>query len=487
MSSKRFICPTEHYAISNSELNASTAHSIENFKATLGKRNENYGENDKENIMAMLKSKTIERLRKNDQTLRFDDLINITNVKTIDEKISFKKLKDEKTKERMRDVMYLADSKYIDQNVYFKQLFDHDMSDVYFLQLVTISIDLEKSSIKDSIKRNKKIYHNSLLRKFRLTKNSFSTFVSHMDDRYKIITNEMNIEVSNAKAIRTELEECEHIYEGAKNEVLRLLKVIMIPEASYMILTWLSPPEWKKEHNVQELKYDFTMSDVNVVQDDNENYMNYAYQRPLEEFGKDLQQDPVFDLYWESVEQVEEKLARLCKRTRDKENLMEVIRKPLDILNHRQQYTNTNVQLDNKHTLKENILLNKDNIGQIMSAYEPLLETAVENHSIHRIKSMAIEMYTELNNVSYGDHISVNKALEFLFTRLYELRLESKKIPANIWKLTKQILNKINDDERERQLILNPKISIHTMKCKKPSTDIMLIKPLLRYKNVIQK
>lgn len=482
MSSKQFICPNDHYSFFNNELNVNTEQLIANFKLTLGNRNRK----DEEIKMKTLRCKTIERLKKNDQTLTFDDLIDLTNVKTIDEKIAFRKLKNRKTRKRLENVMKLAAHKYMNQTTNIRHLFDYDMTVVNHLQLLTISIDKASLFIENSILRDEKKY-NEKLKKFKKKKQSFLQLVAQAEDQHKTITDKMNIEANNAKISGNELEESENIYEGAKNEVLRLLKETTVPEACYMILTWLSPSEWKREHNVQVLKFNFTKSYIDTMPVINDNYMNYAYQKPLAEFEEDLRSNFVFDMYWETSEQVNKKLARLEKKTRDKMTVMEKIREPLEILNHRQQYTYVNVHNENKNRLKENILLNKDHIGQIMYTYQPSLENIlVENDTMLKIKSMTVDMYSKLKSCSYGKYIDVNKALKLLFDRLYEIRLESEKIPTNIWKLTKDILDKNNEDEIQRQLILNPKISIHKMKCNRPPTDVELKQPL-HYKKVLAK
>jgi hypothetical protein len=469
MSSKKYKCPIDHYSVSIAELNANTGQLIANYKQTLGNRIKNDEENYEENKMDALRSKTFERLRKNDQTLNYDDLINLTTVKTFDEKIAFKRLRQA----CLKSVMKSAVLKYTKQPTNFRHLFEHDIFKTKHLKLLTISTNKASLYIENLVKQDNEIYQEQL-KNFKKNKTLFKEFVDHARDQHNTIKDKMKIEANKVKIYGDELEECENIYACAKNEILKLFREITVLEACYLILMCLSPPQWRKEHNVQELKYDFMNTNGGTTQVSN--YMDFAYQKPLAEFEKDLQSHLVFDMYWESAEQINKKLIQHEKKTRDTITVMDKIRESQEILNHRQQYGYVNVQKENKRRLKEKILLNKNRIKEIMSAYELRCQTLVQNETILKIKSMLLDIYSKLKNCPYGkyDSIDVEKVLTLLFTRLDEIRVVCEAMPTDIWRLTKKILDKNNDDEIKRQNILNPKISKHKINCNKPLAEIRL-------------
>lgn len=434
---------------SKDNLKANTEQLIANFKQIA----KNGG---KENKIALQKYKTFKRLWKNDQTLKFDDLINLTNIKTTDEKKALKKLKKNKTAKFVDDITYLSHFEYKNQRTNFLHLFDHDMTEVNRIESVTIEMKNKSTILENSIKHDEKKYQNQL-RNFLRMKNSFLKFYESKEDRHNIIKNEMNIEVQNAQLAKNEMVQCERIRADASNKLLRLQKEMMVPEACYMILTWLSPPEWRAKLNVQKLKYDFKTSNDDLIQEGN--YRDYAYQKKMIEFEEDLRTDMVVNVYWESAEQIIAKLARLEKKTRDKQTVMDEIVKPMRSSDCSRDHN------DSSSKFKKNILQNKNHISHMLSATELLSDQdiVIKNEAVFKIKSMLVEMHEELNIRMYGDTINITKALNALFTRLDELRLEYKKIPSDMRKIVKQIY-----DEKKKLIkgkSLCEKISIHRKKC----------------------
>jgi len=220
----------------------------------LEQKNRNDAENER------LKAETLQKLGDHDLTLTIDDLINVTN-RSGDGKAAFKRHIRAKERKLQREIDSVEIHHYLNQTLNSSGLDRSDPDDkrVFYLKLATRAIDEQWSRANSSIIRDRD-RHLARTRQFGRVKRSFSLFVDHVDDQLRRHNDRVTAEQSNTQRPRAELEERVRAYEDAENRVLKLLKRMAVPEGCYTVLTWLSPPEWKEERGVGELRYDFARS-----------------------------------------------------------------------------------------------------------------------------------------------------------------------------------------------------------------------------------
>lgn len=438
-----------HYSVSNIQFKEKAKQLILNLPEKLEEKNKNDEEfKINEDIF---KFEVLKKLCDINKTVTIDDLIHLTNVKSKNEKIAFKKMLNAKEKTTPLDIIELVNRQYLcnNLNTHYKR-YDLDIEEIEYIKLWTLFIDNQWLVINSSIRRDNNDYICKV-RQFRQVKKSYSQFIDYIQNRLKNIKDEVNIEIANTKVPQNELEECTHIYEGVENEVLRLLKRIMIPEGCYMILTWLSPPEWKKKFNINKLNYDFVRSDCDFNKKNNDDYMSYAHQRPLEEFAKEVRLEPVLEMYWESEEQFTKRLVMLDKKTRDNMAILDMINNSHKVSNNKQQYNDGRRKYKNK--LKQNIVSNIDGINQILTANNQTslknIKSIFFNDTLFNIKLMSLDIYAELNK-PYGDLTRPSKVIISLFNQLYKTLNDSDEFPKPLWKKTEQILHLIEESKTKK-------------------------------------
>lgn len=438
-----------HYTLSNIKFKEEAKQLILNLPEKLEEKSDN--DTEYKINQDIFKFEVLKKLCDINETLTIDDVIHLTNVKSTNEKIVLKKILNAKEKITPRDIIELVNRQYFYNNLNTHYIrYDLDLEEIEYIKLSTLYIDKQWSIINSSIRRDNNDYICKV-RQFREVKKSYSQFIEYIENRLKNIKDDVNIEIANTKVPKNKLEECTHVYEGVENEVLRLLKRIMIPEGCYMILTWLSPPEWKKKFNIDKLNYDFVRSDCDFTKENNDDYMSYAYQKPLDEFAKEVRLEPVLEMYWESEEQFTKRLVMLDKKTRDNMSILDMINNSHKVLNNKQQYIDGRRKYKNK--LKQNIVSNIDGINQILSANNQTslknIKSIFFNDTLFNIKLMSLDIYAELNQ-PYGDLTRPSKVIISLFNQLYKTLNDSDEFPKPLWKKTEQILHLIEKSKAKK-------------------------------------
>lgn len=447
--SSNSIISLEHYEVSNIKFKEIAKQFILNLPEKLEEKNKNY--NEVKIHEDVFKLGVLKKLSDINQIVTIDDLIHLTNVKSKNKKKAFKKMLNNKEKIMPHDIVELVNQKYLynDLNRHFIR-YGLDLEEIEYIKLSTLYIDKQWIDVNSSISRDNNDYICQV-HQFKQVKNSFSQFIDYIENRLKNIKDEVNIEIANTKVPKNELEVYTHLYEGVENEVLRLMKRIMIPEGCYMILTWLSPPEWKKKFNIDKLNYDFVRSDCDFRKENNDDYMSYAHQKPLEEFAKEVRLEPVLEMYWESEDQFTKKIAMLDKKTRDNMSILDMINNSHKVANNKQQYYDGRRKYKNK--IKQNIVLNIDGINQILTANHQTslknMKSIFFNDTLFNIKLMSLDIYSELNK-PYGDLTRPSKVIIPLFNQLYKTINDSDAFPKHLWKKTEQILKLIEESKSNK-------------------------------------
>lgn len=437
-----------------SEMNVKLKEEAKQLISELAPIFEEKSQNDekKEKIKANLKYGVLKRLSDENDTLTIDEMLNLTGLKPDDDVIdAFKRVKKGKEIAVFHDIIDVAHREYLHyQATKISHKIDFDRKKLKYTKLSTQVIDKEWSIIRSSVDRDRETYLNKV-HQFKQVKNAFSQFVRHVNDRLEKVKKQAKAEIAKTKAPTDELEDCVYIYEGLENNVLKLLKQLMIPEGCYLVMTWLSPVEWKKKFDVEKLNYDFTKSEIEVTDENHLDYMRYSYQKPLDEFSKDIQKEPVLEIYWKSVEQFNTKLKQLDKKTR---NHMMV----LDMIKHsNSKKKNHGFKYTTKSKLKRKIVLMKDkfeNYSQTQITNDKLdfkgIKSIIHTDTLMKIKSMAFDIYSAIG-YPYWEVASPYDIIQSLFIELYQVLNIIDTIPPNSWEKTDKILQSIAQRRMKRQ------------------------------------
>lgn len=362
---------------------------------------------------------------------------------TEDEKLAFKKLKKAKENEALCNIYNLAKVKYLKQTSRDVKSLPFNMERYINIEISTMLINKQWSIIKDTIDRDRTMYLNKV-RQFEDAKYAFSLFVNFINEKVKNIRNDMNMERANTKKQIAEKDMYSRDYDKTENEVLDLMKDIMIPEGCYTILTSLSPPEWKKKFNLDKLKYNFVETDSDLIDTNKSGCMdNPVYQKPLEEFSIDIQAEPVLEMYWESEHQFSKYLTRLDTKTRNYMLVFHMMKtsKP----------KHNDIPKRSMWNIRDKI---KKLLNQPTNVKFEYIKSIISNETMCNIKSISIDIYKELNYRFESDLIQPYIAIKLLCDDLYEVFKQADEIPAKAWRNTEYILNVINSTrKKERELI----------------------------------
>lgn len=188
-------------------------------------------------------------------------------------------------------------------------------------------------------------------------------------------------------------------------------------------------------------------SDSDLAEPNTNDYMSYAYQKPLEVFFRDVRSTAAQNMYWTSVEQFSKRLSTLDEKTR---NTMLI----LDMMSDEAAGTKPQQDGRTKHVvrkkLKHKLVSKKNYIDEIIvnQGMDPDGEGAVDlervrstthGHTMFRIKSILVDVYTALN-YPYGDFARPYKMVELLCDRLFSALDECAAVPAHLWQKTDHVL-----------------------------------------------
>lgn len=440
------------YSVLKTELKDQVNQNVVGLKSILEKKKDSHKKRIAEKNQFFIEvPKTIISDNDSEVNLTMDDLINMIFV-TNAEKRKFKKLKNAKENEVRRDIYNLAKREYFNQNTRVRHNKGSYIKDYVHTKIMTRFINDEWSVVNNSIDEDKIIFLN-YIQQFERIRHSFSQFVIFINNKLENIRDYMNIQKTNTKLHIDELEMYEHDYEKIENEILNLMKDIMIPEGCYMILMSLSPPEWKEKFKIDKLNYVLVKSDSDLTKMNKPGCINPAYQKPLEEFFNDIQAEPILEMYWESEEQFTKYLTKLDMKTKDNMLVFDMM-------------TNSKT--------KQNITKNKKWItkSQMSQLLFPTIQTKYEhikdivsNNTMCNIKEISINIYKIFDKRYDLDLIQPNNAVELLCDSLYKAFEQSDKIPIKDWKNTQNILNLIkNTKENERKIIKHKFDTIKTIR-----------------------
>lgn len=186
-------------------------------------------------------------------------------------------------------------------------------------------------------------------------------------------------------------------------------------------------------------------SDSDLAEPNTNDYMNYAYQKPLEVFSRDVRSTAALHMYWTSVEQFSKRLATLDEKTR---NTMLM----LDMMSDEAAGTKPQQDRRAKHVardrLKHKLVSKKNYIDEIIAnqGADPDGDVDLEHvrsvthgRTMFRIKSILVDVYTALD-YPYGDFARPHEMVKLLCDRLFRALDECAGVPADVWRKTDHVL-----------------------------------------------
>lgn len=409
---------------------------------------ENKGEtNIERNINC--KSEVLKRLSDYKSTITIDELMVIMNIRTEDEKLAFLKSMKTKDKKVLKDIMKLEHHEYINQPSHIKNWLQLKGKQMVSIQFATKIIENRWLNIYNIFSNDKKNY--LLQRKqFGCIKNAFLKFeVNIIMTNYNLFF-DIESEKVYTKAVYTTLENRTYDLWEIENVILKKMKVIMSPEASYLILTWLSPSIWKKKYNIGKLKYDFAVSDIDVSKTDNkQRYLLYAWDKTLETFLEEIKESPVLEMYWTSAEQFNKALNYLTKKTVQKMKILDMIwsfrSKNHEMSNQKKPYNYAKRMA--KKTLKHKLITMRHKIAEMIRKKNEhdfeYLKNITHNETFFNIKSMLQNICREQEYTLSGFFSKPYRIFEYLTSHLADVLEELSKISTTRWNTTEQILQLI--------------------------------------------
>lgn len=419
---------------------------------------------------------------KNEEYISESEVLKKNNDDNVNRNINGSKNTKNAKEEReiLQSISILINNEYLHQPLLDGNWFDLFREEIDSIRTSSVYVEHVYSTVKSAIDLSRKKYLKRR-EEFEERKKSMLLEKQAVEEQLRSAREEMNAETTNTKLCLNELKECERIYESVRNEIPLLMARIMVPEACYMIMTWLSPAEWKSKMNVEKFNDDFAKFDSYLTEghsDGYTSYIDYVHLKSLEEFSNDVRKKPVLETYWKSVDHFSKRLTTLDKQTIDKILLPDVIAKSL-------KASTVGLNDENKtkrskrvfiETIKHGLLQSmKDQAAKIKSASEEanLLDTnlAIDDR-------LMLDIYTELNH-PIGDFTQHYNVIELLFVKLYEALDESDDIPADQWRKTEEILQAAERDSEtkheimkyQRNLIKNVRHEADKM-YELPATDI---------------
>lgn len=390
----------------------------------------------------------LRRLKDYSHTLMINELTAIMNIRTDDEKLAYLKSIRSRDKKIVKDIKKLESMEYINQLSHIKdwlQLEKKQMVGIKFATRITESEWLRIYNIYSSDK--KKYLHQR--EQFRCIKNAFLKFeVNLIMTNYNLFFDTESEKV-NTQMAYSKLENRTYDLWEIENVILKQMKVLMSPEASYLILTWLSPSAWKKRYNIGKLKYEFAVSDIEVHKKNNkQRYLNYAWDKTLEGFLEEVQVEPVLKMYWKSAEQFDVALTRLTNKTIQKMKVLDMIwnlrsNKNVKALAVKKQPYNYRKRKAKK-ALKHKLISMRHKIAEMIRKKTEedfeYLKYFTHNQTFLNVRSMLQNICREQEYTLYGYFSKPYRIFGYLTAHLADVLEECSKISTIRWNMTDKIL-----------------------------------------------
>lgn len=405
------------------------------------------------------KSEVLKRLSDYNSTITIDELMVIMNIRTDDEKLAYLKSMKMRDKKILKDIIKLEHLEYINQPSYIKNWLHLERKQIVGIQFATRIIEKRWLNIYDIFSRDKKNYLFQR-QQFGCIKSAFLKFeVNIIMTNYNLFF-DIESEKVNTKAVYTTLENRTYDLWEIENAILKQMKVIMSPEASYQILTWLSPSIWKKRYNIGKLKYEFAVSDIDVTKTDNkQRYLLYASDKTLERFLEEIKENPVLEMYWTSAEQFNRALNHLTKKTVQKMKILDMIwslrSKNNEILYQKKPYNYAKRKA--RKALKRKLISMRHKIAEMIRKKNEhdfeYLKSITHNETFFNIKSMLQHICREQEYTLSGFISKPYRIFEYLTSHLADVLEERSKISTARWNTTEKILQLIEvSQERDARV-----------------------------------
>lgn len=158
----------------------------------------------------------------------------------------------------------------------------------------------------------------------------------------------------------------------------------------------------------------------------------------MEVFRRDLQKEPVLEMYWTSPEQFDQKLSRLHKQTLNTLSVSGIIAEA-DKADDGGALAKKNTHLAKSH-LKKHLLTKKTELKDIINqefADEDFkhVQGVYLDQTMINIKTIAVGIYAELGR-PYADYNQAYRAVKYLLTACDEQMEKIKLFPDQLWKKT---------------------------------------------------
>lgn len=341
----------------------------------------------------------------------------------------------------LQSIGVLIKNEYLHQPFLCGNWYDLFREEIRSTKINSVYIEYEYSKVKNTIDLSCQKYLKRR-EEFEEEKNSILLKKQAIEEQLRSVRERMNAEITNTKLCLNELEECERVYDSVRNEIPLLMARIMVPEACYMIMTWLSPAEWKSEMNVEKFNDDFTRFDNYLTEGHSDgctNYVDYIHQKSLEEFANAQRKQPVHEMYWTSVDQFNKRLMTLDKQTIDNILLPDIIAKSV-------KTSTADLNDENKTKRPKRVFTETMKNGLLQSMKDQAVKIKLASDETNFIDTdpviddkLMLDIYTELNH-PIGDFTQHFSVIELLFVKLYEALDEADDIPADQWRKTEEML-----------------------------------------------
>lgn len=212
-----------------------------------------------------LKAKSVQMSVHFGQTLTEDGLTKRATVAAA-------KAKEQRVQAKERQQLDRTEARH-----YFNQILKyHDPSDgaenkrTFYMQLATRAMNAKLSAMNWSMNEDRAAIRAQVWQ-LQTAKAAFLQFTENIHRQLAGYRDRVAAEKDKTRRPRSEVEERTEALDNAENRVLNLLKRMAAPEGCYAVVTWLSPDDWKVEHAVEKLNYDFARSTPITTRNDSTN------------------------------------------------------------------------------------------------------------------------------------------------------------------------------------------------------------------------
>lgn len=374
-----------------------------------------------------IKYKVSNKLSDADENL-MNDLINLTNLRSENEKKIFKKKKAAKDEQASQDLDHAFNLEYLKQSGFIGFSFDSEYQSESYRNEVILTIQ----QIVDKLIKIETINYRNDVKSFNHIKNTWKQFDKYLDDELKNVQHNLNAITYKIDVAKRQLEE--RVYERnclEKRIRDKLCKELPTSEACYKLLTWLSPPEWKKKFNVDDdkLEYDIIHLNANAGEDN----------CVLSEY---IHSERVPEMYWTSAEQIIAKLNSFETRIRKKM----IAKTMINNLYSKNENTVDKLSVPKMNWQSGEIVQYPMTDGSKKKKYK-CIKCKEERNAV---KTTIVNIKTIMSDFFRKHNIrNMYTGIELLFTKLNETIVEREKIPKYLMKKTEIIFKSIvSQDER---------------------------------------